>query len=377
MRLLIAARNRAIAIEDGIIVEPEGAFDIVLQCPDADVRPGLINAHDHLHRNHYGRLGVPPYEDAYAWARDIQTRCRRTIAEGRSKPRRDALLAGAWKNLFSGVTTVVHHDPWERDFERDFPLRVLRVRNADSLGMAPGLGDIEGTGPLCLHLAEGMGSGAADEVRRLDEKGFLTQDLIAVHGVGMDEKGIARFRAAGAALVWCPTSNLFLFGRTAPPGLFQGIDVLLGSDSLLTGAGDLLDELRCARRLGFLSDERLEAAVGRLAARRFGIAAPSLDVGAAADLFLCRKPVLAAGSEYVVLVMAGGALRVVEPALISALHGLAIGGRMMTVGSVTRWTGTGGPKHSARPERKVGMADAAFRRGSISMNAHSGNALGR
>ena len=47
MRLLIAARNRAIAIEDGIIVEPEGAFDIVLQCPDADVRPGLINAHDH------------------------------------------------------------------------------------------------------------------------------------------------------------------------------------------------------------------------------------------------------------------------------------------------------------------------------------------
>jgi cytosine/adenosine deaminase-related metal-dependent hydrolase len=286
MRLLIAARNRAVAVEEGQIVAPEGAFDIVLEFPDAEIRPGLINAHDHLHRNHYGRLGAPPYASAYEWAEDIQARHHSLIAERGRKPRRDALLAGAWKNLFAGVTSVMHHDPWEEDFERDFPLRVLRVRNADSLGMAhslDGVEGIEGGVPFCLHVGEGVDARASGEVRALDTLGLLGPGLIAVHGVGIDGEGIGRFRAAGAALTWCPSSNLFLFGRTAPAALLRdGLDVLLGSDSLLTGGGDLLDELACARSLGLLSDRRLEDAVGATAARRLGVAAPSLEPGAAA-----------------------------------------------------------------------------------------------
>src|ERR1700761_8449528 len=125
MQLRIAARNRVVAIDGDRIVEPEGQFDLSLDFPDADVRPGLINAHDHLHRNHYGRLGRPPYRNAYDWARNIQANCGRHIAERHSRPRREALLAGAWKNLFAGVTTVVHHDAWEAEFETAFPLRVL------------------------------------------------------------------------------------------------------------------------------------------------------------------------------------------------------------------------------------------------------------
>ncbi len=121
MRLLIRARNREVAVEDGRIVAPTGGFDLVLTFPRADVAPGLINAHDHLHRNHYGRLGRPPYPNAYAWAADIQAREAERIAEGRTRRRREALLEGAWKNLFCGVTTVVHHDPWEADFEDGFP----------------------------------------------------------------------------------------------------------------------------------------------------------------------------------------------------------------------------------------------------------------
>src|SRR5580698_1838174 len=127
MRLLIQARNRKVAVDDGRIAEPDGDFDLVLTFPQADVRPGLINAHDHLHRNHYGRLGDPPYRNAYEWARDIQTRHVDVIAHGRSLLRRDALLIGAWKNLLSGVTHVVHHDVWETDFDADFPLNVVRI----------------------------------------------------------------------------------------------------------------------------------------------------------------------------------------------------------------------------------------------------------
>lgn len=342
MRVLVAARNRAVAVEDGRIVEPQGAFDIVLEFADADVRPGLINAHDHLHRNHYGRLGEPPYPNAYSWARDIQARHRVRIAEGRRKPRREALLKGAWKNLFAGVTTVVHHDPWEPDFDQDFPLRVVRVRNADSLGMTAELGAIGSDGSFCLHLAEGIDAGAAEEVRTLDATGLLTSELIAVHGVGIDEDGIERFRSAGAALIWCPTSNFFLFGRTAPASLLrEGTDVLLGSDSLLTGAGDLLDELRCARPLGSLSDERLEDAVGGVAARRFSIAAPTLDPGATADLIVLSKPLLEAAAEDVALVMVGGSPRVAKPELVPSLNGLAAGGEEMKIGSIVRWTSKG------------------------------------
>jgi cytosine/adenosine deaminase-related metal-dependent hydrolase len=337
MRLLIQARNRCIGVEDGRITAPDGGFDCVLRFPEAEVRPGLINAHDHLHRNHYGRLGRPPYCNAYEWAFDIQVRFQARIDEGRRRSRREALLEGAWKNLCAGVTTVVHHDPWEADFDDDFPLHVVRVRNADSLGMTPDLEGFDGEGPCCLHLAEGTGPEMAEEVRALAGRGLLGPELIAVHGIGVDADGAGLFRAAGAALVWCPSSNFFLFGRTAPDTLLgQGVDVLLGSDSRLTGAGDLLDELRCARAHGALDDDRLVDAVGATAARRLGLPEPSLEPGAPADLVLLSRPLLEASTDDVVLVLVDGA-----PRVAANLDELAPDAKRRTIGSRARWTSRG------------------------------------
>jgi cytosine/adenosine deaminase-related metal-dependent hydrolase len=244
---------------------------------------------------------------------------------------------------------VVHHDPWEPDFDDGFPLRVVRVNSADSLGMAPDLpgkdlGALAGGGPFCLHLAEGADERAAGEVDALAALGLLGPDLIAVHGVGMDEAAVARFRASGAALVWCPTSNAFLFGRTAPDALLaEGTDVLLGSDSRLTGDGDLLDEIRCARALGALPQERLADAVGALAARRFGLPEPSLEPGSPADLIVVKRPVLEASAEDVMLVLADGAPRVAHPALGPALAPFAPHAEEKTVGAVVRWTAGAAP----------------------------------
>ena len=339
MRLLIRARNRSVAVEAGRIVEPVGGFDLVLDVPDAEVSPGLINAHDHLHRNHYGRLGRPTYANAYEWAADIQANDAGVIAEGRARPRREALLEGAWKNLFCGVTTVVHHDAWEPDFDDGFPLHVVRAPCADSLGMSPELELPEGDGSYCLHLAEGADDRAAGEVDALAERGLLGPDLVAVHGVGMDAAAIARFRGSGAALVWCPSSNRFLFGRTAPePLLAEGVDVLLGTDSRLTGDGDLLDEIACARALGLVDDGRLGEAVGAAAARRFGLPEPSLEIGAAADLVVSSRPILEARSQDVLLVLADGRVRVAHPELEPLLGAFAGPGQQRTVGGVRRWT---------------------------------------
>lgn len=356
MRLLIQTRDAALGVESGVIVPPGGRFDVTLRVPDGTLHPGLINAHDHLHRNHYGRLGHPPYEDAYEWGRDIHHRCAESIARGRAVARREALLRGAWKNLCAGVTTVVHHDTWEGAFDADFPLRVVRVRSAHSLGFELELPTMPTGEPFAIHLAEGVNVAAAEEVRALDARGLLTRDLLAVHAVGVDARGIQRLRSVGAAVVWCPTSNRFLFGRTAPAELLApGIDVLLGSDSLLTADGSLLRELYVARRLGLLARDRLCDAVGVTAARRLGVDPPSLDVGARADLVVLRRPLLDALEPDVAVVVAGGALRVVDPVLLPALGPHAEAGRVVAAADVTRWIGdqpssiVSEPKRSERP----------------------------
>jgi cytosine/adenosine deaminase-related metal-dependent hydrolase len=164
---------------------------------------------------------------------------------------------------------------------------------------------------------------SAEEVRELDRRGLLRPELLAVHCVGADADGIRRLRASGAAVVWCPTTNHFLLGCTTPRALLApGMDVLLGSDSRLTAVGDLLDELRAARSLGYLDDGRLREAVGATAARRLGLAAPSVRPGAPADLAVFRRPLLEAGAEDVALVVAGGVVRVADPAACGGISAL-------------------------------------------------------
>ena len=338
--MLVHARNMTLACDGDRLCAPEGKFDVILDCRDSDVRPGLINCHEHLHRNHYGRLGKPPYRHASQWARDIQRRHRRLIA-ARRLPRREAYLAGAWKNLFAGVTSVVHHDAWDDELTRDFPLRVVRIANDDSVALTPALGAARKTGsPYALHLAEGTDEQAAREVDTIARAGLLDKHLLAVHVVGPGQEGVERLRRAGAALVWCPSSNHFLFGRTSPRGLFAGDnDVLLGSDSLLTGAGNLLDEIRFARATGNLDDERLQCAVGEAPARRLGLAAPVLEPGAPADFILLEAPLLEATARHVGLVASAGVPRVAAGEAARQLDRFGLAGARLTVGGVTRWAG--------------------------------------
>jgi cytosine/adenosine deaminase-related metal-dependent hydrolase len=242
------------------------------------------------------------------------------------------LLTGAWKNLLSGVTNVVHHDPWEREFEDRFPIHVVRIATADSVAALPA-NSLSGDAPTAVHMAEGVDEGAAAEIRAAHARGLLTERLLAVHSVGADADGMAKLREAGCALVWCPTSNRFLFGRSAPLALLESVDVLLGSDSLLTGAGTLLDEIRAAR--GTISDQRLLDAVGPLAARRLGISPLSLAPGAPADLALFRCAALDAALKDVLLVIVAGEPRVVAPELMPHL-GLQ-GGRKLIWRGVERW----------------------------------------
>ena len=340
---LVDADGTACVVADGRIADADAPCEFTLELQGARLRPGLINAHDHLHRNHYPRLGAPPYPDAYAWGRDLHDRWARDIARCRALDRSSALLFGALKTLLGGATTVVHHDRWEPAFDGGFPVRVMRTRIAHSLRFEPDLaraakGEPALRGrPLCIHLAEGINAEAADEVRELEERGLLDDRLLAVHVVGADDDGVRRLRAAGAAVVWCPTSNAFLFGRTAPRALLaEGMAVLLGSDSLLTGDGTLLDELRAARALGLLDDARLAAAVGETAARRLGLAPPALAPGAAADLVALRRPLLDASAADVDLVIVGGMPRLADERYAELLERCGVASEVLRVGDTTK-----------------------------------------
>jgi cytosine/adenosine deaminase-related metal-dependent hydrolase/SAM-dependent methyltransferase len=217
------------------------------------VMPGFINAHDHLEFALFPRLANPPYANASAWAEDIHERFAEIIAKHRSVPRNARLWWGALRNLLCGVTTVCHHNPSETEFQRaDFPIKVVRdfgwehslafggdLRRAHS-ATPPG-------SPFMVHACEGVDDEARQEIAELDRLGVLDRNTVVIHGLAIDDTGLDLMRRCGASLVVCPTSNNVLFGETPDMRIIGGVrQVALGSDSPLTAAGNLLDEVAFA-----------------------------------------------------------------------------------------------------------------------------------
>ena len=227
------------------------------------VLPGLINSHDHLEYGLYRNLGHGPYGNYEEWANDIQQKEKSRIELQRSIPKAVRLWWGAIRNLLCGVTTVCHHNPVHRGFiDADFPVHVLtKFGWAHSIAMDSDISAkflaTPANLPFIVHVAEGLDERCAHEVFDLDKMGVLDSRTVLVHGLALDTEGISLLNRRGATLVWCPTSNHFLFGRTHAREALSGINnVLLGSDSPLTAAGDLLDEVRFAySEVGLPADE--------------------------------------------------------------------------------------------------------------------------
>ena len=245
--------------------------DTVIDLQGGVVLPGLVNAHDHLELNHYGRLkGRDRYANASEWIDEMRPRLTsdRAIRDGRAHPLSERLFIGGLKNLLAGVTTVAHHNPFYSELRRTMPIRVLRrygwahsfqlEREPAGARGEPG-GDVArrwrstpADAPFLVHLAEGVDADAEGELPRLEALGCLKPNTVIIHGVAIDGNGWRRVARAGAGLVWCPASNAFLFGRTASVRELLDADgrartpVALGTDSRVTGSRDLLEELKVA-----------------------------------------------------------------------------------------------------------------------------------
>jgi cytosine/adenosine deaminase-related metal-dependent hydrolase len=344
--------------------EPPHRGDTVVDLDGGCVLPGLINAHDHLELNHYGRLKFRDrYANATDWIEDMRPRLadHPAIRAGQLHPLTERLFIGAVKNLLAGVTTVAHHNPRYTELRRTMPIRIVRRygwahsfalehRPAGARG-EPG-GDVaqrwrrtSADVPFMVHLGEGVDVESAGELARLEQLGCLAPNTVIVHGVAFDAEALARVAAAGAALIWCPVSNLFLFGRTAlirplidsrPPGTAP---VALGSDARLTGSRDLLDEMRAAAETRSASPAELVDMVTINPARILRLRhAGRLAVGSPADLMIvprkgstAAEALLAARRADVSLVVIGGKPIVGDPQFAAAFAARSVPTRQLSV----------------------------------------------
>ncbi|HEV2703424.1 MAG TPA: hypothetical protein VGV09_17485 [Steroidobacteraceae bacterium] len=263
---------------------------------DHVVLPALVNAHDHLHQN-----GVPPlpqtatFNNSYEWAAAFPSHVQNpAVKAALARPLSVRLWQGALKNTLCGATAVMHHDASHGLCEgAAFPVRVAsRCTWAHSLHQGYGpdvLASYRATPahvPWFIHLAEGVDELASGELRELRQLGCLGRNTVLVHAVGLDDADIADVLQAGAGVVWCPSSNLSLLGRTIAPQrlrtLFAAGRLALGTDSRLTGARDMLAELAVAEaHSDFSPRELLQLVTGH--ARRM------LHIATADDFIIVRE----------------------------------------------------------------------------------------
>jgi cytosine/adenosine deaminase-related metal-dependent hydrolase len=289
------------------------------------ILPGLINAHDHLEFNLFPRLGAGPYSNATAWAKDIYRPEEPPVREHLKLAKPVRLVWGGIKNLVSGVTSVLHHNPYDPVFDAGFPVRVLRRFSwSHSLAFSRDVvGDRARTppeAPFLIHACEGTDACAADEVYRLDAAGVLGRATVLVHGVALDKPGLDLVKKRGSSLVWCPSSNYFTLGRTlSKEALDSGIPIAIGTDSALTASGDLIDEIEVAQR--HVAAECLYGMLTDVAARvlRLQDGEGTISDGGVADLLLVRdrgvEPAIALLDMHPEAVFLGGRIKLISPQL--------------------------------------------------------------
>jgi cytosine/adenosine deaminase-related metal-dependent hydrolase len=320
---LRVAGSRLAVLSDAL-----SADDVVVDVRGDRILPGLINAHDHLQLNTIPRLeAANRWENVREWISDINVRRRTDPAFEAcvAVARDERLLIGGVKNLLSGVTTVAHHDPLYPFLESaSFPTGVVT-----SYGWSHSL-YIDGeekvrdahrstppSWPWIIHAAEGVDEESAREFDRLEALGCIGPNTLIVHGVALDPDRSVRLQQAGAGLIWCPSSNLHLFGRTAHVNeLVRHGRVALGTDSRLSGSRDMLCELNVARAAGGLDEATLESLVTRNAATLLRLSdRGSLTAGSRADLLFlpAGMPLSQATRADVRLVLLGGVALYADP----------------------------------------------------------------
>lgn len=310
------------------------------------ILPGLINAHDHLEFNLFPRLGRGTYPNATAWSNDIYRPDDFPIRQHLDVPKPLRLLWGGIKNLVNGVTSVAHHNPYDAEvFDCGFPVRVIKgfgwAHSLDFCSDASEQFRLTPSGePFLIHACEGTDEQARSELERLENAGMLAANTVIIHGVAIRPDDLSMLKRRGVSVVWCPSSNLFTLGRTICGEVFEsGIPIALGTDSALTAEGDLISEIRMARR--YTSVARIYDMLTSEAAAvlRLRCGEGTIREGALADLLIVRDyggtPSEALLDLHPELVLIDGRVKLIsllladrlKPTNVRSLHRIEVEGR--------------------------------------------------
>ncbi len=258
---------------------------------DAIVFPGLINSHDHLDFNSFPQLGNKIYPSYVAWGEDIHLQNKAEIEAVLKIPKALRIQWGVYKNLLNGITTVVNHGP-KTNIETDLvsvyeDCHVLHSVQLDKKWKLKLNFPFAKKQPFVIHVGEGTDEEANKEIDRLIRWNILNRKLIGIHAVAMTGQQARHFKA----LIWCPDSNYFLVGDTAPvKDLKQQTRILFGTDSTVSAGWNLWNHLRLARQENQLTDAELYASLTTVASEIWRLPKRgSITTGQEADLVVAER----------------------------------------------------------------------------------------
>ncbi len=243
-----------------------------LSLPGVYAYSPLINSHDHLVGNWVPKAGDNrPYVNSHIWVEDMkdafayQERSNFWVNDGKFElyepTASKVALLGVYKNLFSGCSIVQDHAPRQKDeYYAQFPIQVVKdFRQCHSITLHNWWGGenpqeemrlSKGQMPFIIHLGEGVDKITQGEFQELLDLDLLKRNTMMIHGIALTEKDFEVIAAAGASVCWCPTSNHFLIGKTlkVEAALKLGVNVVLGTDSTMSGGINLIDEFLSAKK---------------------------------------------------------------------------------------------------------------------------------
>ncbi|HCL57420.1 MAG TPA: hydrolase [Spirochaetia bacterium] len=269
--------------------------------------PGFINSHDHLLGNYFPRVGNGPYLNWLPWDNDLKSA---KIYQERAKlTNYEIYFIACLRNLISGVTWISDHIPHVVN-EKFIPHLPINIISRYTLAHEVSSYDLKWGDPkkeheiakkekipFITHIEEGFDEEAKKGVDYLKEYQALDEYTVMVHGIALSEEDLKDIGIAKAHLVWCPTSNTFMFSKTADVKnwLKNKINVCLGTDSPMSGGLNLLEEIRFARSVyekmyGEKLDERLIfQMITSNPAKAFKIPAGDLSENSPANFVITRK----------------------------------------------------------------------------------------
>ena len=273
-----------------------GASTATIIDTHATISPGLIDAHNHLTYDFLGEW-IPPhlYMNRYEWANDASYMA--WIAPyGDHRAAGDhvcpATKWGELRSIVHGTTTIEGESPGQSCVDR-------LARNADhfhGLGtnrMQTSIGSVRDlTDPMRTTLVSNFTSGMTTRFVVHMEEGYAGRSVdrefdsyagrdtrtvslfesmvplpfrnaVFIHSIGLSAAQLDESGREGARIVWSPSSNMVLYGRTADIAgmLARGLIVGLGPDWTPSGSDEMLSELRYAQ--GYGHDNGIDALSAR------------------------------------------------------------------------------------------------------------------